>query len=175
MFPAYVNSLGLKDENGDPLTLDADGEGSLKEYVKRVVMESAQRASDQGVDLSDKPWLIVENGKVQGMDFTAYVKDITRMKTAPAFDALDLESPENDLFGNETTNCRHFTEYSTAHTKAQRVCGSRSCENDESNGIHYGRKSRKSTAFPHPPRRVRPRHLFGDLGNADGKTARGGL
>lgn len=85
MFPAYVNSLGLKDENGDPLTLDADGEGSLKEYVKRVVMESAQRASDQGVDLSDKPWLIVENGKVQGMDFTAYVKDITRMKTAPAF------------------------------------------------------------------------------------------
>ncbi|WP_243109181.1 subtype B tannase [Blautia sp. OF09-25XD] len=122
MFPAYVNSLGLKDENGDPLTLDADGEGSLKEYVKRVVMESAQRASDQGVDLSDKPWLIVENGKVQGMDFTAYVKDITRMKTAPAFDALDLESPENDLFGNETTNCRHFTEYSTAHTKAQGAC-----------------------------------------------------
>ena len=56
------------------------------------------------------------------MDFTAYVKDITRMKTAPAFDALDLESPENDLFGNETTNCRHFTEYSTAHTKAQGAC-----------------------------------------------------
>lgn len=36
MFPAYVNSLGLKDENGDPLTLDADGEGSLKEYVNAL-------------------------------------------------------------------------------------------------------------------------------------------
>ena len=32
LFPAYVSSLGLKDENGAPLTLDADGEGSLKEY-----------------------------------------------------------------------------------------------------------------------------------------------
>ena len=51
--------------------------------------------------------------------FPAYVKDITRMKTAPAFDALDLESPENDLFGNEMTNCRHFTEYSAANTKVQ--------------------------------------------------------
>ena len=41
------------------------------------------------------------------------------MKTAPAFDALDPESPENDLFGNEMTNCRHFTEYSAANTKVQ--------------------------------------------------------
>lgn len=108
LFPAYVNSLGLKDENGTLLTLDADGNGSLKEYVKRVVMESAQRALDGDADLSDKTWLNIANGKVQSMDFTAYVKDITRMKTAPAFDALDLESPENDLFGNETTNCRHL-------------------------------------------------------------------
>ena len=114
-----MNSLGLKDENGAPLTLDAEGEGSLKEYVKHIVMESAQRALDGGVDLADKTWLTIENGKVQSMDFAAYVKDITRMKTAPAFDALDLESPENDLFGNEMTNCRHFTEYSAANTKVQ--------------------------------------------------------
>ena len=46
------------------------------------------------------------------MDFEEYVKDITRMKTAPAFDDLGLHSPENDLFGNEMENCRHFTEYS---------------------------------------------------------------
>ena len=76
-----MSSLGLKDENGAPLTLDADGEGSLKEYVKHIVMESAQRALDGGVDLADKTWLTIENGKVQSMDFAAYVKDITRMKT----------------------------------------------------------------------------------------------
>ena len=61
LFPAYVSSLGLKDENGAPLTLDADGEGSLKEYVKHIVMESAQRALDGGVDLADKTWLTIEN------------------------------------------------------------------------------------------------------------------
>ena len=51
---------------------------------KHIVMESAQRALDGGVDLADKTWLTIENGKVQSMDFAAYVKDITRMKTAPA-------------------------------------------------------------------------------------------
>lgn len=31
LFPAYVNSLGLKDKNGKALTLDASGNGSFKE------------------------------------------------------------------------------------------------------------------------------------------------
>ena len=66
LFPAYVNSLGLKDENGTLLTLDADGNGSLKEYVKRVVMESAQRALDGDADLSDKTWLNIANGAEHG-------------------------------------------------------------------------------------------------------------
>ena len=111
----------------------------MKEYVKHIVMESAQRALDGGVDLADKTWLTIENGKVQSMDFAAYVKDITRMKTAPAFDALDLESPENDLFGNEMTNCRHFTEYSAANTKVQgERAEKKDRENAESNGICHG-------------------------------------
>ena len=37
-------------------------------------MESAQRALDGGVNLADKTWLTIENGKVQSMDFAAYVK-----------------------------------------------------------------------------------------------------
>lgn len=40
LFPAYVNSLGLKDEAGNALTLDENGEGSFGEYVKRIVMAS---------------------------------------------------------------------------------------------------------------------------------------
>lgn len=70
LFPAYVNSLGLKDENGTLLTLDADGNGSLKEYVKRVVMESAQRALDGDADLSDKTWLNI--GKRQSAEHGFY-------------------------------------------------------------------------------------------------------
>ena len=112
MFPAYLNSLGLTDENGRTLKLDAQGEGSFKEYVKAVVLASAQRALSEGMDVSDKNWLTVENGKAEAMDFSEYVKDITRMKTAPAFDSLDMDSPENNLFGTENTDYCHFTGYS---------------------------------------------------------------
>lgn len=112
LFPAYINSLELKDEQGNLLTLDEQGEGSFKKYVESVVLASAQRALDQGTDLSDKTWLEVRDGRAVSMDFAGYVRDITRMKTAPAFDALTLDSPENDLFGNAVTNCRHFTKYS---------------------------------------------------------------
>lgn len=112
LFPSYLNSLKLLDEAGNPLTLDEKGEGSFKEYLKKLVLASAQRALDRGEDLSEKTWLSVEKGKAVDMDFENYVRDITRMKTAPAFDDLTMDSPENDLFGNETTNCRHFTKYS---------------------------------------------------------------
>ncbi len=112
LFTDYLNSLELKDEAGNPLTLDADGNGSFKDYMMGVVLASAQRAMDSGVDVSDKTWLTTENGKAVAMDFDAYVRDITRMKTAPAFDDLTMDSPENDLFGTETEACRHFTAYS---------------------------------------------------------------
>lgn len=128
LFPEYVNSLKLKDENGNELTLNNDGDGSFKEYVKNIIMGSAQHSIDYphpkkmgpgsvAEPAEKKSWLTIENGKVTGMDFEAYVKDITRMKTAPAFDDLGLHSPENDLFGNENENCRHFTEYSHKNSK----------------------------------------------------------
>lgn len=128
MFPAYVNSLHLKDENGKKLTLDENGDGSFKEYVKQVVMASAQSELDHPKNMAGrvppapvetKSWLTIRNGKVIDMDFTAYVKDITRMKTTRAFDDLGLHSPENDLFGDAHTNCRHFTEYSRAHSECE--------------------------------------------------------
>ncbi|MDO4333104.1 MAG: subtype B tannase [Eubacteriales bacterium] len=118
MFPAYVNSLQLKDHAGSPLVLDRNGEGSFKEYVKQIVLASAQRAIDNGLDVSDKKWLTVKNNKAVAMDFAGYVKDITRMKTAPAFDDLTMNSPENNLFGSETTDCRHFTAYSSQNSLA---------------------------------------------------------
>lgn len=117
-FPGYVNSIGLKDEEGNPLTLEPDGSGSFKRFVEKMVLGSAQKAVNAGMDLSDKSWLAIENGKAVSMDFSGYVKDITRMKTAPAFDDLSLCSPENDLFGNGEVNCRHFTKYAEENSKA---------------------------------------------------------
>jgi len=50
LFPPYLNSLGLTDENGAPLTLDADGTGSFADRVRGYVIQSAQRALDDAAD-----------------------------------------------------------------------------------------------------------------------------
>lgn len=38
------------------------------------------------------------------------------MKGLPAFDGFDMKVPEPILFGNETTNARHFTNFSLQHS-----------------------------------------------------------
>lgn len=118
LFPEYVNSLELKDADGNDLVLDENGDGTFKEYVESVILASAKKALDDGVDVTDKKWLTIKDGQAVEMDFSGYVRDITRMKTAPAFDALTMDSPENSLFGNAVTDCRHFTSYSLEHSKA---------------------------------------------------------
>lgn len=108
-FPAYVNSLKLKDELGNPLTLDEKGEGSFRNYIKGKYMESAQDALSRGLDISSATWVKVKNGRVVDVDLTAYPAAATRMKAAPAFDKLDLSSAENDEFGTEENTPKHFS------------------------------------------------------------------
>ncbi|WP_346355636.1 subtype B tannase [Azotosporobacter soli] len=110
LFPAYLNGLQLTD-SGKPLKLDADGNGSFKEYVKAFVMASAQTALNQGSDLSDFAWLTVQNGRVTALDFDAYLRYAGRMKTTPAFDDVALGSGENSLFGTASVNAQHFSEF----------------------------------------------------------------
>ena len=50
------------------------------------------------------------------MDFAAYAKAIGRQKIPPAFDALDLSSGENQLFGDANQDTRHFTAYSAKNS-----------------------------------------------------------
>lgn len=119
LFIPYLNSLQLKDENGNLLSLDENGNGTFKEYCCKKVIESAQRAVNKGIDLSGKNWLTIQNGQVVDMDFTRYIKDITRMKKAPAFDALTMESWENHVFGDALHEYAHFTEYSFMHSDVQ--------------------------------------------------------
>ncbi|EGC73834.1 hypothetical protein HMPREF0490_02341 [Lachnospiraceae bacterium 6_1_37FAA] len=111
-FPDYLNSLALRDPQGRNLFLDKTGNGTFKVYLERLIQRSAQKAMDEGKDILDKKWITVKNGKVISMEWDGYIKDITRMKTAPAFDSLAMDSPENDLFGTEEEQCRHFTNYS---------------------------------------------------------------
>lgn len=115
-FPKYVNDLKLKDKAGKKLELNAEGEGSFKEYVKSYLEASAQKALSAGVDLSKHAFLKIEidasnRSKVLSVDFDGYMTYLERMKTPPAFDALDNSSPENQLFGTDTIDKRHFTSY----------------------------------------------------------------
>ena len=131
LFPAYLNGLDLKAADGTPLTLNEDGTGSFLEALKNAVRESAQRELDTHATINNLSWLAVkgseverqgyltiENGKVTGIDWNAFISAIMRMKTAPAFDALDLASPENEEFGSVVLERRHFTAYSQTHDTA---------------------------------------------------------
>jgi len=119
-FPAYVNSLGLKNAQGEPLTLNADGSGSFRDYVAAFVAAAANAELQKGADpaalQAENPWLTIDGNHVKNVDFAAYAKAMGRQKTPPAFDALDLSSGENQLFGDEHQDTRHFTAYSAANS-----------------------------------------------------------
>ena len=122
VFPAYVNSLELVDGGGMPLTLAADGTGSFRDRVAEEVVRSAQRELDLheldgplagwGVEGADDvaacPALSVEDGRVTAVDWERYNRHINRMKSTPAFDSVGLDSPENEEFGDELVDGRHF-------------------------------------------------------------------
>lgn len=116
LFPEYLNSLKLKDEYGKELVLDNDGNGSFKEFIKGKVIESAQIALKRGLDLSKIDWLIIADGEIKDVDFSKYIEFRGRMKETPAFDNINLGTPENELFGSETKEYRHFTEFSNIYS-----------------------------------------------------------
>lgn len=130
LFPDYVNSLKLTAPDGMALRLDADGKGSFLDYVCSQLLRSAQRELDTHDSADRLGWLsmpasrveeqkslTVENKKAVSIDWETYVQTITRMKATPAFDALDLRSPENEEFGTETVDAKHFTEFARAHSQ----------------------------------------------------------
>ena len=115
-FPQYVANLGLTDASGAPLLLEEEG-GTLNELLCWYILQSADEAMKQGENLETCGWLLAHEGEIVAMDYQMYVKYRTRMKDAPAFDKFFLTTPENELFGSKTTERRHFTEYSLAHSQ----------------------------------------------------------
>ncbi len=135
-FPAYVNNLYLKDDNDTRLTLDEDGNGTFKTWVKSYVIASANKALESGMDLSQHTWLTMDEGKVTDLEWDDYIHYMQRQKTPPAFDALDLSAPENNEFGTESINNQHFTLYGQQHSM---VKGTRAKERivKKMNPMHY--------------------------------------
>ncbi len=115
-FPAYVNGLGLTAPDGSPLRLDADGTGGLADHIIALLVASAQHALEGGADLGHLPWLTMAGSQVTAIDFQGYLRHIGRMKPTPAFDGLDLSTPENELFGSPGVRARHFTALGQMHS-----------------------------------------------------------
>jgi hypothetical protein len=109
--------LNLKNNASKKLSLDAEGNGNFKELVKSYIVASAQKALSAGTDLSKATFLEMKDNKVLSADFDAYMIYLERMKTPPAFDALDNKSFENNLFGTASIENRHFTAYASQHSK----------------------------------------------------------
>lgn len=112
LFPAYLNQLKLKNKNGEILFLDKDGNGNFKVYLSNLIKISINKALENGIDFNDKKFVKIENGKVISLDWNEYIHSENRMKSPPAFDALNLSSGENNLFGTEEIDNQHFTTFS---------------------------------------------------------------
>lgn len=116
-FPNYINSLNLK--NGETqLTLNENGEGSFKSYIKTLIISSFEKS---GKDAKDYDFFILSNGKIIDVDFDKYIKFMGRSKGVPAFDDLNLETPENQLFGDNKIDRKHFSELSQKHSNIKDI------------------------------------------------------
>ncbi|MFO6420662.1 subtype B tannase [Hylemonella sp. W303a] len=118
-FIAYVNGLNLRGAQGQPLSLQADGTGTLRDEILALLMASAQRALDAGQDVTQRDGVRVSQGRVSAVDFAAHVRGMGRMKGLPAFDGFALETGENQLFGDAQTDLRHFTTFSAQHSRSE--------------------------------------------------------
>ncbi len=113
-FPDYLNHTA---PHG--LTLDENGNGSFAEYIKNLILDSAEKAAESGVEIPSESGVDPQSGTV---DFPKYCAYITRMKAPCAFDDPELHTFENDLFGSETINKRHFTQFGLEHSRCGGEC-----------------------------------------------------
>ncbi len=94
VFKEYVNTL-----RPNKMTID-----TLTEFIKSKLIESAKTADTvpEGCGIS------LAEGTVDMERYSAY---ITRMKPPGAFDDPEMSTVENELFGTESVNKRHFTDF----------------------------------------------------------------
>ena len=113
-FIAYQETLPVRAGAFGHLTADKLGDYMSQEWLNPSATLFLNNLSDkERADyLQDKDWLGWD-GERTHFTFDQYRAHTTpRVKGIPAFDSFDLKSPENNLFGNEKTDSRHFTDYS---------------------------------------------------------------
>lgn len=117
-FGGYQDSLKLNGRNNFGPLLAANYDRYLLDmYLRPAATDYLAKLSD-----SDRATYLAENPFISwsGDDATFTWSDFlghvgARKKSAPAFDAFDLSTGENNLFGSGTTKARHFTAYAAAN------------------------------------------------------------
>lgn len=113
-FSEYQESLMLKGKNGFGIITADNYDKYLMEYY---LIPSANKYLNGMTDekrseyLDNNKW-ITWGEKGATFAFADYVTHVGRMKGLPSFDDFNAEQPEPSLFGNKTTNSRHFTKFS---------------------------------------------------------------
>jgi hypothetical protein len=125
IYADYQSSLNLKGRDSFGILTASNYTRYLLQYYlipsANWYLKSLSGEERQGY-LTKNRW-ITWTDKGAAFSFADYVAHIGRMKGLPAFDDFDMKQPEPILFGNRTTNARHFTDFSLQHasgnTKAQ--------------------------------------------------------
>ena len=117
-FPAYQDGLELEGL-GDfgPLTAGRYGAYLVETYLVPAATAylGALPEADRASYLAANPPIGWQDGKAS-FTWEEFVQHVgTRKKGLPAFDAFDLSTAENNLFGVGTTPARHFTLFSLRH------------------------------------------------------------
>lgn len=117
-FASYQASLNIRGRNGF-------GALTAKNYAKYLLqyylLPSATRflralpEAQRQEYLAKNKWITWSDAGAS-FTFPDYAAHVGRMKGLPAFDDFDMRQPEPSLFGNRTTNARHFTGFSLRHS-----------------------------------------------------------
>jgi hypothetical protein len=126
-YAKYQSSLNLQGKNGfGTITADNYDIYLLQYYLIPSANKYLRGLSDDKRKeyLTNNKWITwTDDGAT--FAFTDYVAHVGRMKGLPAFDDFDMRQPEPNLFGNRTTEARHFTSFSL-----QQASGNKSAEID---------------------------------------------
>ncbi|MGB7544783.1 MAG: subtype B tannase [Methanothrix sp.] len=126
-FALYQSSLNLQGKNGfGTITADNYDMYLLQFYLIPSANNYLKGLTDEKRNeyLANNKW-ITWSDKEASFSFADYVTHVGRMKGLPAFDDFNMKQPEPLLFGNKTTEARHFTSFSL-----QQASGSKSAEVD---------------------------------------------
>jgi hypothetical protein len=122
IYVGYQASLKLQGKNSfGTITADNYDKYLLQYYLIPSANKYLRGLSDEKCNeyLTINKW-ITWNDKGASFAFTDYVTHVGRMKGLPAFDDFDMRQPEPNLFGNKTTEARHFTSFSLRHASVNK-------------------------------------------------------